>query len=175
MSRAPEMVASRGHPRSAHPKAFGLWSPGCQEEDGKKEWRNRLRRTERQRGGISMSLRCWCAALLTALACGAHAPAQPPPQVAPNTQDAPTPTTDQPVKTGELEAPDASESETKVEKPTGPVDSCVTTECHTKEMAGRVLHGPITAACPASFLRTHADAMLTVADYVAEPPDIQLR
>jgi len=39
----------------------------------------------------------------------------------------------------------------------------------------RVLHGPITADCPASFLRTHADAALTVADYVAEPPDIRLR
>jgi len=31
---------------------------------------------------------------------------------------------------------------TSVERPTGPVESCVTTECHTKEMAGRVLHGP---------------------------------
>lgn len=39
----------------------------------------------------------------------------------------------------------------------------------------RVLHGPITAACPASFLRTHADASITVADYVAAKPDIQLR
>jgi glucosamine-6-phosphate deaminase len=39
----------------------------------------------------------------------------------------------------------------------------------------RVLHGPLTAACPASLLRTHPDAELTVADYVAEPPDIQLR
>jgi glucosamine-6-phosphate deaminase len=39
----------------------------------------------------------------------------------------------------------------------------------------RVLHGPITAACPASFLRTHRDAQLTVADYVAEPPEIGLR
>ncbi|HEY2416020.1 MAG TPA: glucosamine-6-phosphate isomerase [Pirellulaceae bacterium] len=39
----------------------------------------------------------------------------------------------------------------------------------------RVLHGPITAACPASLLRTHPDAELTVANYVAEPPDIQLR
>src|SRR4029079_5983479 len=39
----------------------------------------------------------------------------------------------------------------------------------------RVLHGPITAACPASLLRTHPDAELTIADYVAEPPDIQLR
>jgi len=39
----------------------------------------------------------------------------------------------------------------------------------------RVLHGPITPACPASFLRTHPDAELTVADYVAEPPEIQLR
>lgn len=39
----------------------------------------------------------------------------------------------------------------------------------------RVLHGPITAACPASLLRTHADAELTVADYVAALPDIRLR
>jgi glucosamine-6-phosphate deaminase len=39
----------------------------------------------------------------------------------------------------------------------------------------RVLHGPLTPACPASFLRTHPDASLTVTDYVAEPPDIMLR
>lgn len=39
----------------------------------------------------------------------------------------------------------------------------------------RVLHGPLTAACPASLLRTHPDAEITVADYVAEPPDIRLR
>jgi len=39
----------------------------------------------------------------------------------------------------------------------------------------RVLHGPVTAACPASLLRTHPDAELAVADYVAQPPDIQLR
>jgi glucosamine-6-phosphate deaminase len=39
----------------------------------------------------------------------------------------------------------------------------------------RVLHGPITAACPASFLRTHRDAMISVADYVAAVPNIQLR
>lgn len=39
----------------------------------------------------------------------------------------------------------------------------------------RALHGPITAACPASFLRTHADATLTLADYVAQRPEIQLR
>jgi len=39
----------------------------------------------------------------------------------------------------------------------------------------RVLHGPLTPACPASFLRTHTDAELVVADYVAEPPDIRLR
>jgi glucosamine-6-phosphate deaminase len=39
----------------------------------------------------------------------------------------------------------------------------------------RVLHGPITPACPASLLRLHADAELTIADYVAELPDIQLR
>jgi glucosamine-6-phosphate deaminase len=39
----------------------------------------------------------------------------------------------------------------------------------------RVLHGPITARCPASFLRTHADASITVAEYVAEMPEIRLR
>jgi glucosamine-6-phosphate deaminase len=39
----------------------------------------------------------------------------------------------------------------------------------------RVLHGPLTPHCPASYFRTHAEAMLTVADYVAAPPNIQLR
>jgi glucosamine-6-phosphate deaminase len=39
----------------------------------------------------------------------------------------------------------------------------------------RVLHGPITPACPASLLRTHPDASLTIADYVANLPNIQLR
>lgn len=39
----------------------------------------------------------------------------------------------------------------------------------------RVLHGPVTSACPASLLRTHPDASLTVAEYVADPPDIRLR
>lgn len=39
----------------------------------------------------------------------------------------------------------------------------------------RVLHGPIAPACPASYLRTHPDAMLTIADFVAAVPNIQLR
>lgn len=39
----------------------------------------------------------------------------------------------------------------------------------------RVLHGPITAECPASYLRRHTDATLTVADYVAAAPEIRLR
>lgn len=42
-------------------------------------------------------------------------------------------------------------------------------------VARRVLHGPITAKCPASLMRHHEDASLTVADYVAAPPNIQLR
>lgn len=42
-------------------------------------------------------------------------------------------------------------------------------------VARRVLHGPITAACPASLMRLHPDAVLSVADYVAQPPDITLR
>jgi glucosamine-6-phosphate deaminase len=39
----------------------------------------------------------------------------------------------------------------------------------------RVLHGPVTPACPASFIRIHPDARLTVAEYVAAPPRIALR
>ncbi|HAH47335.1 glucosamine-6-phosphate isomerase [Gimesia sp.] len=39
----------------------------------------------------------------------------------------------------------------------------------------RVLHGPVTSDCPASLLQTHPAASLTVAEYVAEPPDIRLR
>jgi len=39
----------------------------------------------------------------------------------------------------------------------------------------KVLHGPVSASCPASLLRTHDDATLTVTDYVAELPDIRLR
>jgi glucosamine-6-phosphate deaminase len=39
----------------------------------------------------------------------------------------------------------------------------------------RVLHGPVTAACPASLLRTHPDASVTIARYVAQVPDIRLR
>jgi len=39
----------------------------------------------------------------------------------------------------------------------------------------RVLHGPLTAACPASLMRLHPDAMLSVAEYVAQPPNIGLR
>jgi glucosamine-6-phosphate deaminase len=39
----------------------------------------------------------------------------------------------------------------------------------------RALHGPLTAACPASFLRTHPDASVTMARLVAEAPNIRLR
>ncbi|QDT94695.1 Glucosamine-6-phosphate deaminase 1 [Gimesia aquarii] len=39
----------------------------------------------------------------------------------------------------------------------------------------RVLQGPITGDCPASLLRTHTDVSLTVAEYVADLPDIRLR
>jgi len=44
-----------------------------------------------------------------------------------------------------------------------------------RAVARRALHGPLTAACPASLLRMHPDAELCIADYVAEPPEIQLR
>jgi glucosamine-6-phosphate deaminase len=39
----------------------------------------------------------------------------------------------------------------------------------------RALHGPVTAACPASFFRAHADAEIAVADVVAQRPVIRLR
>jgi glucosamine-6-phosphate deaminase len=39
----------------------------------------------------------------------------------------------------------------------------------------RVLHGPVTAACPASLLRTHPDASVTIAEHVAGVPDVRLR
>jgi glucosamine-6-phosphate deaminase len=39
----------------------------------------------------------------------------------------------------------------------------------------RMLHGPVTAACPASLLRTHPDASVVIARYVAQTPDIRLR
>jgi len=39
----------------------------------------------------------------------------------------------------------------------------------------RVLHGPITPACPASLMRLHSDATLSIADYVAKIPEIMLR
>jgi glucosamine-6-phosphate deaminase len=39
----------------------------------------------------------------------------------------------------------------------------------------RVLHGPITAECPASLARLHGDAVLSIADDVAQPPQIMLR
>jgi len=39
----------------------------------------------------------------------------------------------------------------------------------------RVLHGPICPSCPASLMRRHPDAWLTMAEYVAQVPDIPLR
>jgi len=39
----------------------------------------------------------------------------------------------------------------------------------------RVLHGPITTACPASLLRTHKSTTITAAEYVADAPQIMLR
>lgn len=39
----------------------------------------------------------------------------------------------------------------------------------------RVLHQPVTPVCPASYLKTHDDAMLTITEQVAQLPDIRLR
>lgn len=39
----------------------------------------------------------------------------------------------------------------------------------------KILHGPVTPAVPASLLQTHPDAHLTIADYVGEPPEPELR
>jgi glucosamine-6-phosphate deaminase len=37
------------------------------------------------------------------------------------------------------------------------------------------LHGPVSPSCPASYLQTHPDATLTLADFVAEPPEVLLK
>jgi glucosamine-6-phosphate deaminase len=42
-------------------------------------------------------------------------------------------------------------------------------------VARRALHGPITAACPASLMRLHPDTVLTVTEQVVQPPNIMLR
>lgn len=50
--------------------------------------------------------------------------------------------------------------------------------CHRQWQGGvlrRALHGPLTPAFPASYLRTHADASVTVTDFVAAAPSVQLR
>ena len=55
---------------------------------------------------------------------------------------------------------------------------CLRFYCNRHWQSGvvrRALHGPLTPACPASLLRTHPDASVTLADYVAAPPNIQLR
>lgn len=39
----------------------------------------------------------------------------------------------------------------------------------------RVLHGPIEPACPSSLIRNHPNASLTMAQYVADVPQIMLR
>jgi hypothetical protein len=39
----------------------------------------------------------------------------------------------------------------------------------------RVLHGEIAPPCPATFLRKHADAALTITEQVAQLPAIRLR
>ena len=39
----------------------------------------------------------------------------------------------------------------------------------------RVLHAPISAACPSSLIRRHSDAQITITAQVAKPPRIQLR
>ena len=39
----------------------------------------------------------------------------------------------------------------------------------------RALHGPVTPACPASYLRTHGDVALAVAEFVGTRPEIRLR
>jgi glucosamine-6-phosphate deaminase len=39
----------------------------------------------------------------------------------------------------------------------------------------RVVHGPITPQVPASLLQRHGDAVITIADFLADPPEIMLR
>jgi glucosamine-6-phosphate deaminase len=39
----------------------------------------------------------------------------------------------------------------------------------------QALHGALSPLCPASYLKRHPDARLTVADFVAEPKEVRLR
>ena len=39
----------------------------------------------------------------------------------------------------------------------------------------RIFHGPVTPAVPASFLQEHPRVTFTLADFVAEPPEIRLK
>lgn len=39
----------------------------------------------------------------------------------------------------------------------------------------QALHGPVTPACPASYIQRHPDATLTMAAYVAEAKEVRLR
>jgi glucosamine-6-phosphate deaminase len=39
----------------------------------------------------------------------------------------------------------------------------------------QALHGPLSPLCPASYLQRHADARLTLAEFVAEPKQVSLR
>ena len=77
------------------------------------------------------------ALVVTTFAAG-QAPVEPTPIEQPATEAVPTEKI--PAETVPVEG--APGEQIQVERPTGPVDTCVTTECHTKEMAGRVLHGP---------------------------------
>jgi glucosamine-6-phosphate deaminase len=39
----------------------------------------------------------------------------------------------------------------------------------------QALHGPVTPLCPASYVQRHADACMTLADFVAEPREVRLQ
>ena len=71
-----------------------------------------------------------------------------------------------------LEGPPAPGEEVPtVERPTGPVDTCITSECHTKTVAGRVLHGPTAQRqCDAC----HVDADVTKHTYRLIVPNTEL-
>jgi predicted CXXCH cytochrome family protein len=76
---------------------------------------------------------------LAAAACAFAQPSIPPLEQTrePNVETPDRPALEPAPSPVEVELPERT-----VERPTGPVDSCFTTECHTKQMAGRVLHGP---------------------------------
>ncbi len=89
-----------------------------------------------------MSQRYGRSTLLLMAVWGAYAWAQPPSGPPANAKEPRTSAASPLYEDTEPITAEVGPPEPTVERPTGPVESCFTTKCHTKEMSGRFLHGP---------------------------------